>query len=218
MRRQLRVTKVDGTDEAYLHTKVIGTINNALAAAGQGDIVFAEDLAEVVTFYLYKKLGQRRVNSNEIYSMIKAVLAATGHEEAALALTQHTFERRLKRTRTEVLALNLSDFADAQKLHEMKQAPDRSPWDKAHIVHDLTSRFDVPYHMARAVASSVEERIFRMELTTVSLGLIKQLVLGEMAALFRAQQELGDAEPPSPDESEDVQAEDIEEPTSAAGA
>jgi hypothetical protein len=72
--------------------------------------------------------------------------------------------------------------------------------------------------MARAVASAVEERIFRMEVTTVSLGLIKQLVLGEMAALFRAQQALGEAEPPSSDESEAVQAQEIEEPTSAAGA
>jgi hypothetical protein len=210
--------KVDGTDEAYLHTKVIGTINNALTAAGQGDMVFAEDLAEVVTFYLYKKLRRRSVNSNEIYSMIKAVLAATGHEEAALALAQHTVERRLKRTRTEVLALEMSEFADAQKLHEMKQAPQCSPWDKAHIVRDLTERFGVPYHVARAVASAVEERVFRMEVTTVSLSLIKQLVLGEMAAMFRAQQALGAAEPPSPGEPGAKPAEDIEEPTSAPGA
>jgi hypothetical protein len=201
MRRQLRVAKVDGTDEAYLHTKVIGTINNALTAAGQGDMVFAEDLAEVVTFYLYKKLGRRTVNSNEIYSMVKAVLAATGHEEAALALAQHTVERRLKRTRTEVLALNMSEFADAQKLHEMKQAPERNPWDKAHIVRDLTDRFGVPHHVARAVASAVEERLFRMEVTTVSLSLIKQLVLGEMAAMFHAQQELAAGELSLPVES-----------------
>ena len=198
MRRQLLVTKVDGTDEAYLHTKVIGTINHALTAAGQGDMVFAEDLAEVVTFYLYKKLGRRRVNSNEIYSMIKAVLAATGHEEAALALTQYTLERRLKRTRTEVLALSLHELADAQKLHKRRRPPARSPWDKAQIVRDLMRQSDVPYDMARAVASTVEERILRMEVTTVSLGLIKQLVLGELAAMLRAQQELTADESPLP--------------------
>lgn len=214
MRRQLRVTKVDGTDEAYLHTKVIGTINNALTAAGQGDMIFAEDLAEVVTFYLYNKLGRRRVNSNEIYSMIKAVLAATGHEEAALALAQHTFERRLKRTRTEVLALSMSEFADAEKLHQMQQPPARTPWNKAHIVQDLTSRSEVPYHVARAVASAVEERIFRMEVTAVSLSLIKQLVLAEMAVLLGAQQELAAGESSPPVESEKNTPEDSKETAS----
>ena len=190
MKRQLQVIKADGTTEAYLHTKVIGTINSALTDVGQGDVLFAEDLAEVVTFYLYNKFGRRAVNSNEIYSMIKAVLAATGHEEAALALTQHTSERRLKRNRIEVLALNMSEFADAQKFYDMRQSPARSPWNKAQIVLDLTSRFGVSYHTARAVASTVEERILRMEMATVPLSLIKQLVLRETAAMLQAEREL----------------------------
>lgn len=62
MRKQLQVTKADGTIEEYMHTKVIGTINNALAAAGRPDMAMAEDLAEVVTYYLYRKENQRRVS------------------------------------------------------------------------------------------------------------------------------------------------------------
>lgn len=190
MNKQLQVQKADGTHEAYLHTKVIGTINSALTAADQGDMIFAQDLAEVVTFYLYKKWRRRTVNSNEIYSMIKAVLVATGYEDAALALSQHTLARRLMRTRTEVLALEMSEFADAQKFYEMSQSPDRHPWDKTQIVRDLTGRFGLAHHTARAVASAVEERMLRMEMTTVSLSLIKQLVLGETAAMLGAEREL----------------------------
>jgi hypothetical protein len=52
MDKQLRVVKADGSTEAYLHTKVLGTVNNALTAAGQGDMTLAEHLAEVVTFHL----------------------------------------------------------------------------------------------------------------------------------------------------------------------
>jgi glycine/D-amino acid oxidase-like deaminating enzyme len=190
MRKQLRVTKADGTIEAYLHTKVIGTINNALAAAGQADTAVSEDLAEAVTFYLYSKQGRRTVSSNEVFSMIKAVLVATGYETAALALSKHAFERRLRRARTEVLDVDMHEFADAEKLCRAKQPPARTPWDKTRIVHDLTTRFGVQRQTARTVASIVEERIFRMEITIIPLSLIKQLVLGEAAAILRAEKEL----------------------------
>jgi len=190
MKKQLHVIKADGTRETYLHTKVIGTINNALTAAREGDMIFAEDLSEVVTFYLYNKWRRRTVHSNEVYSMIKAVLVATGHEDAALALSQYALERRLMRTRTEVLALNLTEFADAQEFYEMKQPPARTPWDKAQIVRDLTSQFGISHHTARTVASTVEERVLRLEMTTVPLSLIKQLVLGETATMLRAEREL----------------------------
>ena len=190
MKKQLQVVKADGTDETYLHTKVIGTINSALTAAGQGDMIFAEDLSEVVTFYLYNKWRRRTVRSHEVYSMIKAVLVATGHEEAALALSQYTLQRQLMRTRTEVLALNITEFADAQEFCEMKESPARTPWDKAQIFRDLTDRLGISHHTARAVASTVEERILRMEMTTVPLSLIKQLVLGETATMLRAEREL----------------------------
>jgi len=190
MKRQLRVKKADGTTEAYLHTKVIGTINHALTAAEMGDIVFAEDLAEVVTFYLYNKVKRRTVNSHEIYSMIKVVLVATGQEDAALALTRHTLERRLTRARTEVVALEMNDLSAAREFYKMQPPAICGPWNKAQIVCDLTGRFDIPRHTARAVASTVEERVFRMGMTKVSLSLLRQLVWEEAAAMLQAEREL----------------------------
>lgn len=190
MRRQLRITKADGTAEAYLHTKVIGTINNALAAVGQADAEVAEDLAEAVTFYLYSKQGRRMVSSSEVFAMVKAVLTVTGYEDAALALSKHAYERRLMRVRTEVLAIDMREFSDARKLCQTKQPPARAPWDKAQIVHDLITRFGVQRQTARTVASMVEERVFRMEITLVPLSLIKQLVLGETVSMLRAEKEL----------------------------
>ncbi len=187
MNKQLRVKKADGTTEAYLHTKVIGTINHALTAVEQGDIIFAEDMAEVVTFYLYNKPHQRTVNSHEVHSMIKAVLTATGQEDAALALAEHTFERRLNRARTEVVALEMNEFSDAQKLYETNPPPICSPWNKAQIVWDLTSRSDIPHQTARVIASTVEERVLRLGITKVSLSLIEQLVWGETAVMLQAE-------------------------------
>jgi len=144
MKRQLRVIKADGTGEAYLHTKVIGAVNNALSATGQADMALAEELAEVVTFYLYNQDGKRKVTSNEIFSMIKAVLASTGHEEAAAALSEHAYERRLKRARTEVLAIDVQDYPDMERLFQANPLPPRTRWDKARIVHDLTAKSGSP--------------------------------------------------------------------------
>lgn len=190
MKKQLQITKADGAVEAYLHTKVIGTINNALAAVGRADTAISEDLAEAVTFYLYNKQGRRTVSSSEVFSMVKAVLTATGHEDAALALSKHALERRLMRSRTEVLAVNMHEFSDARKLCRSKHPPARARWDKAQIVHDLTTRIGLERQTARTVASMVEERIFRMEITMVPLSLIKQLVLGETVSMLRAEKAL----------------------------
>ncbi len=190
MRKQLQVIKADGTTEEYIHTKVIGTINNALTAVGRPDMAMAEDLAEVVTYYLYRKENQRRVSSGEILFMIKAVLASTGYETAAMALGDHAFERRLRRTRTEVLAVDVQDFADVQRLYRTKPPPARVPWDKGRIVDDLTERSGIGRQTARAVASIVEERIFNMGMTLVPRSLIKQLMLGEAATILRAEEEL----------------------------
>lgn len=122
--------------------------------------------------------------------MIKAVLASTGHETAAMALGDHAFERRLRRTRTEVLAVDVQDFADVERLYRTKPPPARMQWDKGRIVDDLTERSGIARQTARAVASIVEERIFNMGMTLVPRSLIKQLMLGEAAAMLRAEEEL----------------------------
>ena len=93
---KLAVVKADGTTERYFHTKVMGTIANALSTTGQTDVIAAEELAEAVTFFLYRTGAHRNVGTNEIFSVIKTVLASTGYEEAAVALSEHHFERKLK--------------------------------------------------------------------------------------------------------------------------
>jgi hypothetical protein len=190
MHKQLQVTKSDGTTEEYIHTKVVGTINNALSASGQPDMAMAEDLAEVVTYYLYRRQDSRHVSSSEIFSMIKAVLVSTGFEAAALALGEHAIERRLKRARTEVLVVDVQDFSDVERLYQTRQPPMRVPWDKSRIIDELTGESGLSRPMARVVAAMVEERIFSMGMTLVPQSLLKQLVLGEAAAILRAEQEL----------------------------
>ncbi len=187
---QLKVIKADGGAEEYLHTKVIGTISNALSRIGQPDISVAEELAEVVTYFLYHRQNRRSVTSSEIFSIIKAVLTATKYEEAAVALSEHHFERKLKRSRIEVVSIDVEELADAELLCKTEQSDSRSRWDKSRIVKDLVAKHGVSRQTARMIASMVEEKIFNMGLTLVSASLIKQLVLGDAAAVLRAQRQL----------------------------
>jgi transcriptional regulator NrdR family protein len=190
MKVRLKVLKADGSVEEYLHTKVIGAISNALAHDRQADIHIAEQLAEVVTYFLYHKNSPRTVTSGEIFSIIKAVLTATRYEDAAVALSEHHFNRKLKRSRVEVVSIDIQKLADAEMLYGVQQSLGRSRWDKSRIVNDLVTDYDVPKQTARTIASMVEEKIFNMGLTSVPAKLIKQLVLGDTAAVLRAQRQL----------------------------
>jgi transcriptional regulator NrdR family protein len=190
MKVRLKVVKADGSVEEYLHTKVIGTISNALACGGQADIYIAEQLADVVTYYLYRGKTQRTVTSGEIFSIIKAVLTAAEYEDAAIVLTEHHFNRKLKRSRTEVVSIDVQQLADAEMLYGVQQSPHRSRWDKSKIVNDLVTNYDVSRQTARTIASMVEEKIFNMGLTSVPAGLVKQLVLNDTAAFLQAQRQL----------------------------
>lgn len=190
MEMQLKVVKADGSIEEYLYTKVVGTINSVLGGVNRGDIYVAEQLAEVVTYYLYRRQNRHSATSSEVFSIIKAVLTATGYEEAAVALSEHHFERKLKRSRIEVVSVDIQDLADAEQLCKAEGSGNKSRWNKGEIVQYLATKHGVPRQTARTVASMVEEKVFSMGVAVVPASLIKQLVLGDAAAVLRAQQHL----------------------------
>jgi transcriptional regulator NrdR family protein len=187
---QLKVTKTDGSIEDYLHTKVLGTLNNALAQTDQPDISIAEQLAEAVTWYLYKKQQRQQVTSSEILSMIKAVLTETGYTAAAVALTEHHFERKRRRCRTEVVFIDISSLEDVRFMRDSAEKAGRSRWDKSRIVEKLLQDYEVERQTARTIASLVEEKIFSMNITSVPAGLLKQLMLSQAATVLHAHQQL----------------------------
>jgi hypothetical protein len=71
-----------------------------------------------------------------------------------------------------------------------EQSGEVSRWDKSRIVEDLVQKHGLSRHVARTVASTVEEKIFRMGINRVPASLIKQLVFRDMAAALRAEQQL----------------------------
>jgi transcriptional regulator NrdR family protein len=190
MRTQLKVIKADGNLEEYSHTKVMGTINNALCTIGQADVYIAEQLAEVVTYFLYHRQNCRTATSSEIFSIIKAALASISYDEAAVGLSEHHFQRRLKRSRTEVVSIDIQELTDAELLAGSEATDSTCRWDKSRIAEHLVTKYELSTPTARTIASMVEEKIFNMGINIVPSSLIKQLVLGDTAAVLRAQQQL----------------------------
>ncbi len=188
MKTQLKVIKADGGIEQYLHTKVIGTISKAIEQVGFGDIYITEELAGVVTYYLYHKQDKTTITSSEILSIVKVVLTATGYEDVAITLNDYHFHRKLQRKRIEVVSIDVSELADAELICHSPNL--RIGWNKSVIVNDLVQKHDLCYLTARTIASMVEEKILNMTVTLVSTSLIKQLVLADTAAVLRAQQQL----------------------------
>jgi len=186
---KLVVVKADGTIEDYFHTKVVGAIVNALSTAGINDIKAAEELAEAVTFYLYNPGSHRNITTGEVLSVIETVLASTGFEEAAVALSEHHFERKLKRCRLEVVKGRLHELSDAEELYKDDSSPSRSRWDKSRIIEDLIAEHQFDRQTARAIASMVEEKIFKLMLPVVPASIVRQLVLSDAAACIRAKQQ-----------------------------
>jgi hypothetical protein len=187
---KLKVMKSDGVVEEYLHTKVLGAISNAIGEVGEADVCVAEQLAEVVTYFLHQREEPRCVASDEIFSIIKVVLTVTGYEDAAVALTEHRHKRRLKRSRVEVVSVDESLMNDTGAFYEAQQRAARSLWSKSRIVNDLVDKEGLCRQTARMIASMVEEKIFNMGVTLVPASLVKQLVLADTAAVLRAEKQL----------------------------
>ena len=115
---------------------------------------------------------------------------ATGYDEAALALSEHHFDRRLRRCRTEVVSVDIGDLSDAELLCSQADHFIKNPWNKSIIVEELVAKYDISRQTARTIASMVEEKVLNMGITLVSASLVKQLVLSDAAAVLRAEHQL----------------------------
>ena len=190
MKARLKVIKADGSCEEYFHTKVMLTISRALGSLDASDIVMAENLSEVITYYLYKNHGESAIPSGEILSVIKVALTATGYDTAAEALAEHSYQRKLRRNRIEFVHVNLEKPIDVRNVFHDGFHLEKSPWDKSVIAEDLISNHSLDRHTARTIAGMVEEKVFSLELTCVPASLVRQLVLNDTSSVLKAQQQL----------------------------
>ena len=107
----------------------------------------AEQMAEAVTFYLYRHQATGAIAADEIHLMVESVLTATGFAHAAEALNRYRLMRRLKRRRIEVIG-------DAGK--EGQRTP--SEWSKSRLAESLVRTHQIDALTARAIAAPLRKR------------------------------------------------------------
>lgn len=180
---QIKVLKKDGSTEKYAHTKVLWTLNNAMVLTDQPNIFAAEQFAEAITFYFYQEKEQTTVTSDEIHLMVQSVLNATGYDNAAQALNNYRINRRIRRNRVIVADGEQSDQPDDSICESAK-------WNKSVIARDLVEQDGLEMEIARAIASTVEEKVLNLGLSRVGKKLIKQLVINDKTAMLRAEKSL----------------------------
>lgn len=176
---QLKVMKSDGTIEKYKHTKVLGSLNNALVMTDQANVFAAEQFAEAITYYFYKEKEAAVISTDEIHLMVQSVLAATGYENAAAAINEHRLTRRMKRNRIDVVCSNGRTSGQPWER-----------WDKSRIVQKLVYEDGLETDLARTIASCVEEKVLNLGVSRVSTRLIGELVDTERAAMQFAEEQL----------------------------
>jgi len=178
---KIRVFKSDGAVEPYLHTKILGTFHNALAAVNENDLTTAEQLAEAITFYLYRSGASQTVSADQIHLLIQSVLTSTGFSRAAEALNEHRLQRKLRRKR--VLVVSVPGAVRGAE-------PQFSVWNKSRIVRTLMEDRKMDRLTARAIAAAVEEKVLKVGISKVRSSLIRELVAEDTEAILRAEKQL----------------------------
>ncbi|OHB57213.1 MAG: hypothetical protein A2173_06490 [Planctomycetes bacterium RBG_13_44_8b] len=187
---QLKVIKADGSQERYLHTKVMAAFVNALAVPQEFDASIASHLAETVTFYLYNNHRKNKITSSEILSIIQAVLSSTGHDGAAANLAEHSRKRNLLRSRLEIAKYDMQEACTSIKMRKAVASPSIIRWNKSKIITDLIAEYNLDNTTARLVASMVEEKVLNSGLRCISTAFIRFLVVLQTQAILSAQQQM----------------------------
>ena len=200
----LMVIKSDGSSEAYIHTRVMATISAAISDAGCYNEQTVSALADAVRMYIEDckddTSASLNITSDEIYCMILATLQETGCAKAAVLLKEHRVNRQISRKRQMVIHCMKPHLSNDEQIKiESECCLDKSvydcqndecefltidPWNKSRLSSKLKTQYNLTKNAARVVAANVEDKIFKLKISTVRSSLIQQLILNELF-LFR---------------------------------
>lgn len=166
--REIRITKRDGSTEAFSVAKLRVSLSRALHAA-ESDAKLAAPLAKAVAVHLEDWSEPLAPSTEYIFRCVRSVLRQTGLEDAATAYGR---SRRLREDRR-------------RRVRIVERAAPRgrfSPWRKSALVRTLTDEFGIGRPAARFLAGRTEEQVFALNYRLVSRALVAELMRNEMLA------------------------------------
>ena len=176
MGRIRQVRKEDGTLEPFRERKIADAIHQSLVAIGQSDRPLADELAGVVALFLEKYHGDTVPSLSDVDQMSCRVLEETGHSAAARRFEE--LKRERGRLAEEVTVRSLPGReADAIPGGPAEEV---HPWSRERLVRSLVRAGELPIILAEEIAASVENRVSRADLRSVTPALIRELVDHEL--------------------------------------
>jgi ribonucleoside-triphosphate reductase len=170
-----KVRKRDGRLVDFDEAKIADAIHKAACAVGREDRFLSDELAGVVTLFLEKRFSGAVPGIEEIQDMVEKVLIETGHARMAKAYILYRERRARAREQVRVHA----EGQAGPVVGNMSKAR-VSSWSKARIAGALVREADLDDELAGKVARSVEQRIFRRGVSSITTTTIRSLVEAEL--------------------------------------
>lgn len=170
------IIKRDGTEVPFKIEKISIAIEKAFIADGGQLDHNSDELAEAVVLFLEKN-QVIKPHIEEIQDMVETVLANLGYARVGLIYKKFREKRRLARGRLFIEEDHPEDYEEVYNSvivvkNQKKQSV--SPWDASIIQKKLMDELELPFDVARAIASSVEKKIIGLEFSIITTELIRE--------------------------------------------
>ena len=193
------VEKRDGRVAPFQREKIVRAVQRAMAAVGDRDPSFAEDVAQVVELALAREARLRAQPSNaegtqafgqqprwiphieDIQDTVEQALIEMGRAPIAKAYILHRDKRARVRA---ALAVDPSQRQSREGLWPKVQRHDKSePFGRERIAAALLAEAELSREVADAVAARVEQRVLDSGLLSLSTGLVRAMVDNELVSM-----------------------------------
>lgn len=162
------VSKRGGQLEPFDAGKLRRCLATAMRAC-QRDERFADALAHAVQLHLRDWPESQPPTTDYIFRCLRTALTETGMVQVAQFLLHQRRRRAAQRSGVSVW-----------QMHNGQET--LSPWRKARIAEMLERRYELGHSVARILAGEIERRVLALGYSTVSAGLIAELIRNELMA------------------------------------
>jgi hypothetical protein len=157
-----------------------------MAAAGEADEGFAQEVAGVVELALARRHGSEATGSTsiphieEIQDLVENALVELGRGNTAKGYILYRDRRARLRDAVEVRHPAGGRRTTGDPAVRVQESEGSSNWSKGRIVSALMGEANLPRATAEDVASRVEERVFLSGQRRISTGLLREMVDNEL--------------------------------------
>jgi len=184
VRRVTLVRRPDGETVPFDESRVVESVERALAAAGGADARLAAEIGAVVGLFLEKTFYDEIPSVRQVEEMVEKVLIETGHAQAAKAFILHRDRRaRLLDARSARDGFAEPTLFDSRALAVDDAAAGTSaPYSREAFARVLAADSLLPRATADEVAAIVEEKLRRAGVSRAPLSLVRAVAESELLA------------------------------------